>query len=88
MIQRKPTSKSEKPTILLGQFHRTHRDVLGGVTAASREYGWQLLTSSDLSVAEIASLSGFQTRTYLYRAFRQATGLTPGQYRLRWGSSV
>lgn len=42
-----------------------------------------LLRSSQLSVAQIAAATGFSTRTYLYRAFRKAHGMTPRQYRLQ-----
>lgn len=40
-----------------------------------------LLRSSALSVADVASASGFADPSYFARAFRQATGLTPSAYR-------
>ena len=41
----------------------------------------QLLTQSDLSENEIAYVSGHGTRRTFFRAFRRATGMTPGVYR-------
>lgn len=40
-----------------------------------------LLLSSDLPLGEIALRTGFSESPYLIRAFRQAEGLTPGEYR-------
>ncbi|EMI44305.1 xylose operon transcription regulator XylR [Rhodopirellula sp. SWK7] len=40
-----------------------------------------LLRNSDLTLAQIASQSGFQTQEYMSVAFRRATGKPPGQYR-------
>ena len=41
----------------------------------------QLLSSTGLTIAEIAPLVGFRSTTYLHRTFRAAFGMTPAQYR-------
>ena len=43
----------------------------------------ELLTETDMSVAEIAQQAGFQTKSHFFTAFKKATGLTPAQYRCR-----
>jgi AraC family transcriptional activator of pobA len=42
-----------------------------------------LLAGTDLGMAEIAGRSGFAEPAYFTRAFRAATGLTPGEFRRR-----
>lgn len=41
----------------------------------------QLLADTDLPIPDVALASGFRSREYLARAFKQATGLSPRQYR-------
>jgi AraC-like DNA-binding protein len=41
----------------------------------------ELLARSDLSVAEIAFVTGFSDQSHLARHFRQMIGVTPGQFR-------
>ena len=41
----------------------------------------QILFSSNISVEEIQDSCGFSNAEYFYRAFKQMTGMTPGQYR-------
>lgn len=43
----------------------------------------RLLADTDLSIPRIASSSGFNSREYLAHAFKQATGLTPREFRNR-----
>ncbi|GIO30409.1 hypothetical protein J2TS6_15500 [Paenibacillus albilobatus] len=43
----------------------------------------ELLTKTDMSVAEIAQQAGFQTKSHFFTAFKKATGMTPAQYRCR-----
>lgn len=40
-----------------------------------------LLLGTDMTVAQIAAEVGFQGRSQLHRVFREATGLTPAEYR-------
>ncbi len=41
------------------------------------------LASTDLPIADIAALTGFEDSNYFSRKFRQALGMTPRDYRLR-----
>lgn len=44
----------------------------------------ELLTSSNLSVAQVASSAGFSSQSYFSQIFRKKTGMTPRQYRNRY----
>ena len=41
----------------------------------------ELLRSTALTIAQVAAASGFRTEAYFYRAFRLATGRSPGDHR-------
>jgi len=43
--------------------------------------GWQLLATSDGTLAEIASQSGFADQSHFTRAFKNRFGITPGEWR-------
>ena len=43
----------------------------------------ELLAATDLTLETIAERAGFARGSYFARAFRAATGLTPGEYRRR-----
>ncbi len=43
----------------------------------------QLLADTDMPIPQIAAAAGFNSREYLAHAFRQATGLTPREFRNR-----
>ena len=45
------------------------------------EAGIKLLSTTDLSVAEIAEQTGFGSDTYMTRVFKQRLNTTPGKYR-------
>ncbi len=45
------------------------------------EAGIKLLSSTDLSIAEIADQIGFGSATYMTRVFKQKLNTTPGKYR-------
>lgn len=47
----------------------------------------QLLSQTDMPLAEIAAASGFGDAQVLYYAFRKATGMTPKNYRARAAAS-
>ena len=63
---------------------------LGGVLRGMRlERAQVLLVADDFrSVAAVATASGFATERQFYRAFRTATGMTPGEYRVVARSST
>lgn len=44
----------------------------------------ELLTSTRLTIAEIAEQVGYQTAKYFVKVFREMTGVSPGQYRQQW----
>ena len=45
----------------------------------------QLLTSTDYILPRIAEESGFAYHEYMSRFFRKQTGMTPGEYRRKYG---
>jgi AraC-like DNA-binding protein len=47
-----------------------------------------LLIKTDLTVAEIAKQSGFQTKSHFFTIFKKSTGLTPNQYRIAHGETL
>ncbi|WP_325894357.1 AraC family transcriptional regulator [Grimontia sp. NTOU-MAR1] len=51
---------------------------------AKLEYAQKLLISTNLSVGEIAKLSGYSSEEYLYRIFRTEVNMTPVDYREKW----
>ncbi|MDN4606113.1 response regulator transcription factor [Sporosarcina highlanderae] len=44
----------------------------------------RLLTETDLSIAEVSSSAGFTHSTYFSRRFKEETGMTPYQFRMKW----
>lgn len=44
------------------------------------EYAKQLLTHGELTIAEIAAITGFFDQSHLSRRFRKVTGMTPGEF--------
>lgn len=51
-----------------------------GITFTMQE-AVKLLTTTDLSVSEIAQILSFSDRTHFYRLFRESFGMTPREYR-------
>lgn len=45
------------------------------------EYATQLLTTTNLSIVEIAGLAGFDDQSYFTKIFKSLSGLTPLQFR-------
>ncbi|ADE53850.1 xylose operon transcription regulator XylR [Coraliomargarita akajimensis] len=43
----------------------------------------ELLATSDMPITEISDVCGFSSYNYLNRTFKQATGLSPSQYRIQ-----
>lgn len=46
----------------------------------------QLLESTDMSIEAIAGEVGYEDMSFFSRLFRREVGLTPGQYRRRFGA--
>jgi AraC-like DNA-binding protein len=64
--------------LLRARHGRTfEQHLLGRRIARAKE----LLRSTSLTVAQVATASGFRTEAYFYRAFRLATGRSPGDHR-------
>jgi transcriptional regulator GlxA family with amidase domain len=56
------------------------------VHALRLEEAKQMLETSDLPVEAIANEVGYEDSSFFGRLFRRKIGLTPAQYRLRFGS--
>ena len=59
----------------------TGRSILQHINGAKIETSKKLLLSTDLSIAEIAMLSGFEDAKYFSRLFRRFTDTTPSEFR-------
>ena len=59
-----------------------HRSVNEELIRKRIERGCELLTTTDLSINDIARQVGFSTETYFFRIFRRTMGMTPRKYRL------
>lgn len=73
-----------------GECCRVFRRVMGQtpvqyLTAFRLEQSLKLLTSTDLSIQEIAAQVGFGTGSYFTERFRETLGCTPSEYRRRNG---
>lgn len=58
------------------------------VSDARRSLAKRLLLTGDESIARIAEILGFSERSAFFRAFKNWTGLTPGQFRRRLGKAL
>jgi transcriptional regulator GlxA family with amidase domain len=72
-------------------FVRRFRDATGMtpldyVQAMRLEEAKQMLETGDLSVEAIANEVGYEDASFFGRMFRRKVGLTPAQYRLRFGA--
>jgi transcriptional regulator GlxA family with amidase domain len=56
------------------------------VHALRLEEAKQILETEDLSIEAIAEQVGYEDTSFFGRLFRRKVGLTPAQYRLRFGS--
>jgi len=58
------------------------------ITRAKVDRAKQLLASTDQPIGQIAEQCGFDRPPRFFRVFKRETGLTPGQYRRRFGQSA
>lgn len=78
VLRRVPVSRTLLERKFKQQLGQTpHRMITAAKIARARE----LLTETDLPIARIADLAGFQSATYLSAAFRRETGRSPLDYR-------
>ena len=59
------------------------RSLLSDVTAGRLGYAKYLLSSTDMSVSEIATSCGYKNDVHFMRTFKKEVGETPSQYRKR-----
>jgi LacI family transcriptional regulator len=59
------------------------KSILGTLNDLRIENCCQLLRETDLSIADIAAQSGYNTPEYLHRVFLKSQGLTPRHYRIQ-----
>ena len=45
------------------------------------EHAKYILTTTDLTLEQIAEICGYSNEVHFYRQFKQITGLTPSKYR-------
>jgi LacI family transcriptional regulator len=78
------------PRQRLERLFRTHlgRTIMQEVRRAHVEAGKALLATTDLTLPEIASRSGFTNSALLNQAFHREVGLPPGEYRRRVGALI
>lgn len=81
-----PTNIAEAAGVSRTGLDRLFRRYLGRTVNAELvrkrlERCSELLLTTDLPVADIASFTGFQSRTYLHTVFHRAYGMTPRQFR-------
>jgi transcriptional regulator GlxA family with amidase domain len=70
-------------------FHRETGVTPGSFVELARvDRAKALLESSDWPLARVAERSGFATLHALHRSFRKRVGITPGEYRERFGSEA
>ncbi len=75
-------SADRHPVQVCRQFHRRFQCTIGEYVRRLRVGRAQsLLTSSDLSLAEIALVCGFSDQSHFTRAFRSLTGTPPRKFR-------
>lgn len=72
-------------------FMRRFREATGltpleYVQALRLEEAKQMLETTDLAVEAVANAAGYEDPSFFGRLFRKKVGLTPAQYRLRFGS--
>jgi LacI family transcriptional regulator len=78
------------PRQRLERLFRTHlgRTIMQEVRRSHVEVAKGLLATTDLTLPEVASRSGFTNPALLNQAFQREVGLPPGEYRRRAGATV
>jgi AraC family transcriptional regulator len=70
------------PVHLSREFHKHYEITIGDFVRARRlEHATELLSRSELSLAEIARTSGFSDQSHFSALFKKHSGLTPAKFR-------
>lgn len=70
------------PVAFLRRFRKAFGVTPGGYLASARiNRARELLVSTDLTLAAIASECGFENEYYFSSSFKKSTGVPPGRYR-------
>ncbi len=64
------------------EFHKHFQMTIGEYIRKRRiEHASELLSNSELSMAEIASICGFSDQSHFCALFKKHSGMTPGKFR-------
>jgi AraC family transcriptional regulator len=70
------------PVHLSREFHRHYRTTIGGFVRQRRiERASELLSKSELSLADIANACGFSDQSHFCALFKKHSGMTPAKFR-------
>ncbi|MEZ5429004.1 MAG: AraC family transcriptional regulator [Pyrinomonadaceae bacterium] len=70
------------PVYLASVFRKFHHETIGEYVQKLRlDHAGRLLMNGDLRLADIACSAGFADQSHFTRAFKRATGITPGAFR-------
>jgi len=76
------------PVHLSREFHRHYNMTVGDYIRKRRiEHASELLSNSELSLAEVASVCGFSDQSHFCALFRKHVGVTPSKFRNLAGTS-
>ncbi|HYR76779.1 MAG TPA: AraC family transcriptional regulator [Pyrinomonadaceae bacterium] len=76
------------PVHLARAFRQHHYCTIGEYVRKLRvEFACREMTTTDASLAEIATRTGFYDQSHFSRTFKRIVGVTPGQYRAAFRSS-
>lgn len=78
------TATARHPVYLASAFRQAYGETIGECIRRLRvEHASRALEQSATPIAEVAVSAGFANQSHFTRAFKRATGLTPGAYRRR-----
>lgn len=73
------------PPVVIRAFRRyTGETVVSYLTRAKMEYAKRLLTSTNLTVLDIAGRLGYSSLSHFNRLFRESTLMSPREYRMKY----
>ena len=70
------------PVYLVRSFRKHYRTTIGEFQRKLRvQFACRQISTTDLSLLNIALASGFYDQSHFYRTFKQLVGMTPTEYR-------